>query len=211
MQTMMTQPKFRGSSHHFMFFVSIIASIFLILKSTSSTELVATIVYSIGLLSMFGFSALYHRKKTTLEIKQRLRKLDHTGIFLMIAGTFTPICLLSLPLESGLKLLTIIWSVAAVGILQSIFFSKIHRLLRASIYLIAGWVALPFMPILIASLSFIKLILVVAGGIIYSIGATAYGFRIPKLSPEVFGFHEFFHILVIIAAILHFIVIYGLV
>ena len=138
---MMTQPKFRGSSHHFMFFVSIIASTFLILKSTNSTELVATIVYSIGLLSMFGFSALYHRKKTTLEIKQRLRKLDHTGIFLMIAGTFTPICLLSLPLESGLKLLTIIWSVAAVGILQSIFFSRIHRLLRASIYLIAGWVA----------------------------------------------------------------------
>ena len=130
MQTMMTQPKFRGSSHHFMFFVSIIASTFLVLKSTNSTELVATIVYSIGLLSMFGFSALYHRKKTTLEIKQRLRKLDHTGIFLMIAGTFTPICLLSLPLESGLKLLTIIWSVAAVGILQSIFFSRIHRLLR---------------------------------------------------------------------------------
>ena len=78
---------------------------------------------------MFGVSARYHRTNTAIEIKQRLRKLDHSGIFLMIAGTFTPICLLSLPLESGLKLLTIIWSVAAVGILQSIFFSKIPRLL----------------------------------------------------------------------------------
>ena len=71
---------------------------------------------------MFGFSALYHRKKASQLIKQRLRKLDHTGIFLMIAGTFTPMCLLSLPLDSGTKLLTIIWSVAAIGIAQSIFF-----------------------------------------------------------------------------------------
>ena len=152
---------------------------------------------------MFGFSALYHRKKASVLIKQRLRKLDHTGIFLMIAGTFTPMCLLSLPIESGTKLLIIIWSVAVIGIIQSIFFSKIHRLLRAFIYLVAGWVALPFMPMFVASLSFLKLSLVIAGGIIYSIGATAYGFKVPKLSPQIFGFNEFFNLIVIISAILN--------
>ena len=211
MQTFLSQPKFRGISHFLMFFVSIVACTFLVLKSTNSTELISTSVYSFGVLAMFGFSALYHRKKASQLIKQRLRKLDHTGIFLMIAGTFTPMCLLSLPLDSGTKLLTIIWSVAAIGIAQSIFFSKIHRLIRAAIYLIAGWVALPFVPLFAASLSVIKLTLVIAGGVIYSIGATAYGFKVPKLSPNIFGFHEFFHLLVIIAAILHFIVIYSLI
>tara|TARA_B100001094_G_C17876985_1_gene644973 strand:+ start:150 stop:785 length:636 start_codon:yes stop_codon:yes gene_type:complete len=211
MNQTLQQPKFRGVMHHFMFFVSLVACIPLILKSTNSIEATSTIVYSIGLLSMFGFSALYHRKKTTVEIKKILRKLDHSGIFLMIAGTFTPICLLSLPLDSGIQLLTIIWGVAIVGILQSIFFSKIHRLLRASIYLVAGWVALPFMPMLVVSLSFIKLTLVITGGVIYSLGATAYGFRFPKLNPDIFGFHEVFHTLVVIAAILHFIVIYNLI
>ena len=160
---------------------------------------------------MFGFSALYHRKKSTIEVKKFLRKLDHSGIFLMIAGTFTPICLLALPLESGIKLLTIIWIVAFIGILQSIFFGNIHRILRASIYLIAGYMALPFMSVIFLSLNMNKIILVVAGGIIYSMGAVAYGFRFPKLSPDIFGFHEVFHALVIIAAILHFIVIYNLI
>lgn len=211
MEATLIQPRFRGVSHHFMFFISIIACIVLILKSSNSTEVVSTLVYSVGVLSMFGFSALYHRKKASIELKQKLRKLDHSGIFLMIAGTFTPICLLALPFESGIKLLIIIWSVATVGIIQAIFFSKIHRFLRASIYLAAGWVAFPFMPILVASLSFIKLMLVVVGGVVYSLGATTYALRLPKLSPDVFGFHEFFHILVIIAAILHFIVIYNLV
>ena len=211
MQTFIAQPKLRGISHFLMFFVSIIACTFLIFKSTNTTEFLSTSIYSFGVLAMFGFSALYHRKKASVLNKQRLRKLDHTGIFLMIAGTFTPMCLLSLPIESGTKLLIIIWSVAVIGIIQSIFFSKIHRLLRAFIYLVAGWVALPFMPMFVASLSFLKLSLVIAGGIIYSIGATAYGFKVPKLSPQIFGFHEFFHLLVIIAAILHFIVIYSLV
>ena len=211
MSQIYTQPRFRGVTHHVMFFVSLVACIPLILKSTNYTEVTSTVVYSIGLLSMFGFSALYHRKKSTIEVKKFLRKLDHSGIFLMIAGTFTPICLLALPVESGIKLLTIIWIVAFIGILQSIFFGNIHRILRASIYLIAGYMALPFMSVIFLSLSMNKIILVVAGGIIYSMGAVAYGFRFPKLSPDIFGFHEVFHALVIIAAILHFIVIYNLI
>jgi hemolysin III len=91
------------------------------------------------------------------------------------------------------------------------FFGNIHRILRASIYLIAGYVALPFISVIFLSLSTSKIVLVIAGGVIYSIGALAYGFRFPKLSPDVFGFHEVFHTLVIIAAILHFIVIYSLI
>ena len=211
MSQILAQPRFRGVMHHVMFFVSIVACIPLILKSTNYTEATSMIIYSVGLLSMFGFSALYHRRKSTIEVKKFLRKLDHTGIFLMIAGTFTPVCLLALPPESGLTLLTIIWIVAFIGILQSMFFGNIHRILRASIYLIAGYVALPFISVIFLSLSTSKIVLVIVGGAIYSMGAVAYGFRFPKLSPDVFGFHEVFHTLVIIAAILHFIVVYSLI
>ena len=211
MNQTLLQPRFRGVMHHIMFFVSLVACIPLIFKSTNSVEITSTIVYSIGLLSMFGFSALYHRRRSTIEVKRFLRKLDHSGIFLMIAGTFTPICLLALPVESGIKLLTIIWVVAFIGILQSVFFGNIHRILRASIYLVAGYVALPFISIIFMSLSMSKIILVIAGSIIYSVGAFAYGFKFPKLNPDVFGFHEVFHLLVVIAAIMHFIVIYNLI
>ena len=124
MSQILAQPRFRGVMHHVMFFVSIVACIPLILKSTNYTEATSMIIYSVGLLSMFGFSALYHRRKSTIEVKKFLRKLDHTGIFLMIAGTFTPVCLLALPADSGLTLLTIIWIVAFIGILQSIFFGN---------------------------------------------------------------------------------------
>ena len=210
MDQITVKPRFRGVSHQLMFFVSIIPCSILIFKTSNPSQLIAILTYSIGLLSMFGFSALYHRLNATIEIKKILRKLDHSAIFMMIAGTFTPICLLALKEQSGTKLLIIIWSIALIGIIQSIFLSNIHRLLRAFIYLIAGWAALPFIPILIASLSFTKLILIVAGGTIYSIGAITYGFKVPVLSPETFGFHEFFHLLVIVAAILHFIVIYNL-
>lgn len=211
MNQTLLQPRFRGVMHHIMFFVSLVACVPLIFKSTNSVEITSTIVYSIGLLSMFGFSALYHRRRSTIKVKKFLRKLDHSGIFLMIAGTFTPICLLALPVESGIKLLTIIWVVAFIGILQSVFFGNIHRILRASIYLVAGYVALPFISIIFMSLSMSKIILVIAGGIIYSVGAFAYGFKFPKLNPDVFGFHEVFHLLVVIAAIMHFIVIYNLI
>ena len=108
-------------------------------------------------------------------------------------------------------LLTIIWIVAFIGILQSIFFGNIHRILRASIYLIAGYMALPFMSVIFLSLSTSKIVLVITGGVIYSMGAIAYGFKFPKLNPDVFGFHEVFHTLVIIAAVLHFIVVYSLI
>ena len=211
MNQTLLQPRFRGVMHHIMFFVSLVACVPLIFKSTNSVEITSTIVYSIGLLSMFGFSALYHRRRSTIKVKKFLRKLDHSGIFLMIAGTFTPICLLALPVESGIKLLTIIWVVAFIGILQSVFFGNIHRILRASIYLVAGYVALPFISIIFMSLSMSKIILVIAGSIIYSVGAFAYGFKFPKLNPDVFGFHEVFHLLVVIAAIMHFIVIYNLI
>jgi len=120
-----------------MFFVSIGACIPLISKSTTAIELTATIIYSIGIFMMFGFSALYHRINWRPKVLKIMRRLDHSSIFIMIAGTFTPICLLVLPKNVGLQLLAIIWVIAGIGILQVLLFSNMPRMVRASFYLIA--------------------------------------------------------------------------
>lgn len=194
-----------------MFFVSIGACIPLIIKSSNINELVSTIVYSIGIFMMFGFSALYHRVNWRPKVLKIMRKLDHSSIFVMIAGSFTPICLLVLPEKIGMQLLLIIWIVAGIGILQSILFTNMPRLIRAGIYLIAGYVAIPYLSVMASVMGVANFGLTVAGGTIYSVGAIGYGFKFPDFSPKYFGYHEFFHVLVSVAAILHFIVIYSIV
>jgi hemolysin III len=211
MKSLLKKPLLRGYFHECMFFVSIGACIPLIIKSTSSIELVSTIIYSMGIFMMFGFSALYHRVDWRPKVLKVMRKLDHLSIFIMIGGSFTPICLLVLPKNIGLQLLLIIWIIAGIGILQAIIFTNIHRLLRAFIYLVAGYIALPYLVVMSSAMGITNFILTVVGGGIYSLGAIGYGLKFPDISPEYFGYHEFFHVLVSIAAILHFIVIYSVV
>ena len=207
----MKKPLLRGYFHEWMFFISIGACIPLINNSTNSTELIATIVYSIGIFMMFGFSALYHRVNWRPEVLKIMRRLDHSSIFIMIAGSFTPICLLVLPENLGLQLLIIIWVVAGIGILQTFIFTNAPRMIRAGIYLIAGYIAIPYLSVLSSVMGFTNFSLTVAGGTIYSVGAISYGLKFPDFSPKYFGYHEFFHVLISLAAILHFIVIYSLV
>lgn len=205
------KPLLRGYFHEWMFFISIGACIPLISKSTNPNELIATIVYSIGIFMMFGFSALYHRINWRPKVLKVMRRLDHSSIFIMIAGSFTPICLLILPDKLGLQLLLIIWIIAGIGIIQTVLFTNTPRMVRAGIYLIAGYMAIPYLSVLSSVMGFTNYALTVAGGTIYSVGAIGYGLKFPDFSPKYFGYHEFFHILVSVAAILHFIVIYSIV
>ena len=205
------KPLLRGYFHEWMFFISIGACIPLISKSTNPNELIATIVYSIGIFMMFGFSALYHRINWRPKVLKVMRRLDHSSIFIMIAGSFTPICLLVLPDKLGLQLLLIIWIIAGIGIIQTVLFTNTPRMVRAGIYLIAGYIAIPYLSVLSSVMGFTNYALTVAGGTIYSVGAIGYGLKFPDFSPKYFGYHEFFHILVSVAAILHFIVIYSIV
>jgi len=207
----MKKPLLRGYFHEWMFFISIGACIPLINNSTNSTELIATIVYSIGIFMMFGFSALYHRVNWRPEVLKIMRRLDHSSIFIMIAGSFTPICLLVLPENLGLQLLIIMWVVAGIGILQTFIFTNASRMIRAGIYLIAGYIAIPYLSVLSSLMGFANFSLTIAGGTIYSVGAISYGLKFPDFSPKYFGYHEFFHVLISLAAILHFIVIYSLI
>lgn len=204
------KPLLRGHFHQAMFFVSLGATVMLLLKTETSKEFWSILIYSIGLLSMLGISAIYHRIRWDPQSRAFWRKLDHSGIYIMIAGTFTPVTLLALSPESGMKLLTIIWVIAFFGILQSIFFVSIPRIFSSLLYLIAGYMILPYLDELSAKLPTVSMIMLIAGGLTYSLGALAYAFKKPTLNPRVFGYHEVFHVLVSIAALMHFALVYSL-
>ncbi|MFZ4713163.1 MAG: PAQR family membrane homeostasis protein TrhA [Bacteriovoracaceae bacterium] len=205
------KPLYRGYSHQIMFFVSLGACILLMLKSENQTELISTLIYSLGVLLMFGISALYHRVHWEPKPRSLMKRFDHSAIYIMIAGTFTPITLLVLPEPSGTRLLISIWSVAVLGIIQSIFFVNVPKMVSSILYLIAGYMIAPYFSELIPKLGMANLGLLIGGGVLYSIGALTYALKRPKLNPKVFGYHEVFHALVIAGAILHFSVIYSIV
>lgn len=203
------KPLLRGHFHQAMFFITLGACALLIAKSNSSIEYLSTIIYSLGALLLFGISSLYHRINWDTSRRAMMKKFDHAAIYIMIAGTFTPICLLSLSSDSGTTLLISIWSVTLVGVMQSIFFVNLPKYISAIIYMIAGYMILPYVGELLPKLGLVNVSLLVAGGIVYSLGAISYGLKRPIMNPKVFGYHELFHIMVCIGAILHFMVIYS--
>jgi len=205
------KPFLRGHFHQAMFFVSLGATSMLLLQTETTREFWSVLTYSIGLLSMLGISAIYHRIQWEPKSRAFWRKLDHSGIYIMIAGTFTPVTLLALSDESGFKLLTIVWVIAFLGILQSIFFVTIPKIFSSLLYLMAGYMGIPYLGELSANLSTFSMIMLIAGGVTYSLGALAYAFKWPTLNPRIFGYHEVFHVLVSIAAIMHFALVYSLV
>lgn len=205
------KPRLRGYFHQEAFFISLGACAMLIAKSSSSMAFIASFVYSLSLLLLFGVSAFYHRPHWQPRQRAIMKRLDHSAIFILIAGTFTPICLLALSSNSGLKLLIVIWSAAVAGILQSIFWVKAPKYLTALFYIAMGWQALPYLGEIKSALGLLQLALILSGGIIFTVGALFYAFKWPKLFPTTFGYHELFHLFTIVGAGLHFIVIYQLI
>jgi hemolysin III len=205
------KPLLRGYFHQEAFFTALGACTLLIAKSSSRITLIASIVYSMGLLLLFAISAFYHRLHLQPKSRAVMKRLDHSAIFIVIAGTFTPICLLALSGKVGDRLLLIVWGTAFVGILQSVFWVKAPKWFSSLFYVTMGCLALPYLNDLRESLGERNQILIAAGGIAYFLGAIIYATKKPKLRPLVFGYHELFHVLTIIGAILHFVVIYQLI
>lgn len=205
---MSTKPYLRGHSHQSGFFFALGACLMLISKAEDSQSQLVTIIYSLSLIFLLGTSALYHRINWRPAARKIMKRLDHAAIYILIAGTFTPICLLALEPESGHQLLITIWSVATLGVIQSLFFVDAPKWLSAIIYVVAGYLILPYLSELKKS---VNLYLLIGGGITYTVGALTYALKKPNFRPDFFGYHEVFHLLVIVGAMLHFILIYGLV
>lgn len=205
------KPLLRGYLHQEAFFIALGACALLVAKSSKSITLLAALVYSFGLLMMLGVSAVYHRVHWQPKPRALMKRLDHSAIFIQIAATFTPICLLALKDGDGLFLLKVIWTAAIAGILQAVFWVSAPKFVTALFYVIMGWQALPYVSDLAQALGTTKVFLIIAGGIVFTVGSLFYATKKPDLVPNVFGYHELFHLFTIIGAILHFIVIYQLI
>ena len=205
------KPLMRGYIHQAAFFIALVACSLLIFKSHGPHALVSSIIYSLSLTGLYGISALYHCPMWSPRTYSLMKSIDHAAIFVLIAGSATPICLMGLKGELGLRCLSIIWILAIFGMIMAIFWDRQSKWFRAMLYVITGWIALPYLPQIKSALGTADLQLLLAGGVIYTLGALVYACKRPDPLPHVFGYHEIFHTLVVIASGFHFRVIYGLV
>ena len=202
-------PRLRGVSHSFAFFLSVAAAVVLIVAAPSGRATVVAVIYGAGLTALFGGSALYHRWPGPQRMKPLLQRIDHSTIFVFIAASYTPIALLVLHGSLTWVLLGVAWAGAGAGVAFSLGWIEAPRPVIAGSYLALGWAAVIAIPQLLGELQIAPLVLFVAGGVLYSIGAIIYARQRPDPWPRTFGFHEIFHALVIAAAAAHYIAVVG--
>jgi len=201
------KPRLRGVFHQYAFFVSLVSGTLLVLLAATTRASVAAAIYAASVSALFGVSALYHRVTWTTPARRRMRRLDHAMIFLLIAGTYTPVGLLVLNGTLGTVVLAVVWGGALAGIVLELAWTTAPRWLGGTVYLALGWVAVVATPQLFARLGVAGGLLIVAGGLVYSAGAAVYALRRPDPVPAVFGYHEVFHLLVIAGVAAHFLAI----
>jgi hemolysin III len=198
------KPRYRGTSHFYALFVAVVAAIALVVSAPAGEATVGAAIYAATMVGMFGASALYHRGNWSPTTAKRLLQLDHTAIFLMIAGTYTPIALLAVDGAARVATLTAVWVVAAAGIVFEWMPIPAPRGYVTTVYMALGWIgAFSFVP-LYESTGWDGVLLVAGGGLLYTIGAIVHAARKPDPWPETFGYHEIFHVFVILAALLHY-------
>jgi hemolysin III len=172
----------------------------------------ATLIYSATIVGMFSVSAVYHRVRWTNPATRKwMKRADHSMIFIFIAGSYTPFAILAMPPQTTTLVLTIVYSGAAAGVALKMFWPSSPRWVGVPLYLILGYAAIWFAPTLLAGGGPTVVALLVAGGVLYNIGAVLYGVRWPNPWPQTFGYHEFFHAFTAAAAICHYVAIWVLV
>ncbi|WP_200208428.1 PAQR family membrane homeostasis protein TrhA [Micromonospora coerulea] len=205
------KPRMRGWLHTYAFFVALICGV--VLCTIAATRpgwapLVSCLIYSLTVCGLFGTSALYHRRVWSERGYQIMRRLDHSMIFVFIAGTYTPFCALLLDTRHATIMLGLVWGGALAGVALKLIWPHAPRWVSAPLYLALGWVAVTMLPEILHSGGVTALVLLMVGGAIYSVGAVFYALRRPNPWPTVFGHHEFFHACTLVAAICHHIAIY---
>ena len=198
------KPRLRGASHFYGFFVAVGAGVLLVATAPAGTARFGATVYAVTLVAMFGASALYHRGDWTPAQAARLLHLDHSAIFLLIAGTYTPIALLATEGAVRVFLLTAVWLIAAAGIVYEWIPVPAPRGYVTAVYLALGWLGIVAFVPLYEHTGAAGVALIAAGGLSYTVGAIVHATRRPDPWPEVFGYHEIFHVFVIIAVLLHY-------
>jgi len=199
------KPKLRGVSHEWAFFLSLGFGVALIVLAKTPKATLAVGIYAVSLSALFGTSALYHRVNWTRpEVRMWMRRLDHSMIFFLIAGTYTPFALLALHGALASAILIVVWIGAIAGAIVEMVWIDHPKWVAALIYLSLGWVAVVAFPELWTSMGVGGALLVAVGGLLYTAGAVVYATQRPNPNPAIFGYHEVFHLFVIAAAVAHF-------
>lgn len=207
----LVKPTLRGVIHHWSAVAAFGAGLVLVAMAPTARAAVAAAVYALSVCTLLTVSAVYHRPMWQPRPRAFMRRLDHASIFVLIAGTYTPICRLGLPEAVGGRLLLLIWVAAALGVLQSIFWVHAPKPVTAALYLFVGWIVVPYFRAVGDALSSGQIALLLGGGVIYSLGAVVYAARRPNPVPGVFGYHEVFHAMTVLACGLHYGLVAGLV
>ncbi|MFF5176936.1 hemolysin III family protein [Micromonospora sp. NPDC000316] len=205
------KPRMRGWLHTYAFFVAVASGI--VLCSIAATRpgwapLVSCVIYSLTVCGLFGTSALYHRRVWSERGYQLMRRMDHSMIFVFIAGTYTPLCVMLLAPRQATVMLALVWGGALAGVAVKMAWPHAPRWVSAPLYLALGWVAVAMLPEILRGGGVTALVLLIIGGVMYSVGAVFYALRRPNPWPNVFGHHEFFHACTLLAALCHHIAIY---
>jgi len=196
------KPTWRGWIHAVTAPIAAVAGLVLVALANGQEARWASVVFALTSILLFGNSALYHRVDWSPRVKLALKRVDHANIFLLIAGTYTPLSLLALPPAQGTVLLTAVWAGALLGIAFRVFWIGAPRWLYVLIYLGLGWAAVAFfVPLFTANAA--MMVLVVIGGLLYTLGAVVYGMKRPNPFPGRFGFHEIFHTCTVLAFLCH--------
>jgi hemolysin III len=201
------KPLLRGVSHEYAFFVSLGCGVALILAASDGKARFAATVYAVAVSALLGTSALYHRVTWRPNARRWMRRLDHSMIFVLIAGTYTPVALLALKGSLASAILIVVWAGALGGVVFKLVWIDAPKWLFAGVYVALGWVSVAIFGELPAAIGWLGVAGLAAGGLLYTLGAIVYASGRPNPAPRVFGYHEVFHALVIAAAALHYAVI----
>jgi len=192
------KPLFRGVLHQIGFSVSLVLGTLLIVGSGGASEYVAASVFAGSVALCFGLSALYHRVNWRPRVRLWMRRADHAGVYILIAGTYTPVCLLALDGAWRFAVLAVVWLAAAAAIILKFAWVGAPKWLAAVIGIALGWAGVALLPELATRLHPAAIVLLAAGGVAYTVGAVIYARRKPDPAPTVFGYHEIFHALTIV-------------
>ena len=198
------KPLLRGWLHLICFFLAIPAAVILVTVAPSTHGRVGASVYAVGLVALFGVSGSYHRGRWSDARRRLMQKLDHGTIFVMIAGSYTPLCLLALEGWVRWTMLAVAWVGAAAGFVLSFTGGKVSRIAKGTLYLALGWASVLAAPQLWRNLSVAELALIAVGGVLYTVGSVFLLTRWPDPFPRVFGYHEVWHVMVVVAVACHF-------
>ncbi|MCU1430212.1 MAG: hemolysin [Actinomycetia bacterium] len=208
---LVAKPTLRGWLHQIAFFVSIPAGIVLIALARGASAHVGAAIYAASLSGLYGVSAAYHRGGWSARAKRVMKHLDHSMIYVLIAGSYTPITLLALRPAWGITLLVLVWTGAIVGVIITLLRLERWHGVGFAMYLVLGWLAAIATPQLARALSATELALLAGGGVMYTVGAVVLASNWPDPRPAVFGYHEVWHTFVVAAGVCHYLLVLSLV